>query len=65
MRRAAYTKEEILEFYLNQIYMGHGRYGVEAASRNYFGKPAVELNLAEASLLAGILPPARTNHGRH
>ncbi len=51
----AYTKEEILEFYLNQIYMGHGRYGVEAASRYYFGKRAAELNLAEASLLAGIL----------
>jgi penicillin-binding protein 1A len=39
-----YTKQEILRFYCNQIYTGHGRYGVEAASRYYFGKPARELS---------------------
>ncbi|WP_373232927.1 transglycosylase domain-containing protein [Cohnella sp.] len=50
----AYTKDEILELYLNQIYYGHGAYGVEAASRLYFDKPAKELSLAESALLAGI-----------
>jgi penicillin-binding protein 1A len=49
-----YTKQEILEFYCNQIYMGHGRYGVEAASQFYFGKPSRDLTLAEAATLAGI-----------
>ncbi|WP_078378577.1 transglycosylase domain-containing protein [Sutcliffiella halmapala] len=51
---ANYTKEEILEGYLNTIYYGHGAYGVESASYYYFGKPARDLNLAEASMLAGI-----------
>ena len=50
-----YSKEEILELYLNEIYLGHGAYGVEAASKLYFAKPASDLNLAEASLLAGII----------
>ncbi len=50
-----YTKEEILRFYCNQIYMGHGRYGLEAASRFYFGKPARELTLPEAAMLAGLI----------
>ncbi|MFC5467366.1 transglycosylase domain-containing protein [Cohnella suwonensis] len=49
-----YTKDEILEMYLNQIYYGHGAYGAEAASRLYFGKSAKNLTLAESSLLAGI-----------
>lgn len=49
-----FTKDEILEKYLNTIYFGHAAHGVEAASRTYFGKPAKELNLAEAALLAGI-----------
>jgi membrane peptidoglycan carboxypeptidase len=49
-----FTKDEILERYLNRIYFGHGRFGVEAASQFYFGKPASDLNLSEASLLAGI-----------
>ena len=49
-----YTKDEILEFYCNQIYMGHGRYGIEAASQYYFSKPAKHLTLAEATTLAGI-----------
>jgi penicillin-binding protein 1A len=50
-----YTKEEILRFYCNQIYMGHGRYGLEAASRHYFSKPARELNLIESAVIAGLI----------
>ncbi|MDE5414652.1 transglycosylase domain-containing protein [Alkalihalobacterium chitinilyticum] len=49
-----YTKDEILEGYLNTIYYGHGAYGIEAAARHFFNKKASDLNLAEASLLAGI-----------
>lgn len=49
-----YTKEEILELYLNEIYYGNVAYGIEAASQTYFGKPASELTLSEASLLAGL-----------
>ena len=49
-----FTKDEILFLYLNQIYLGHGAYGVEAASENYFGKHAKDLNLAECSMLAGL-----------
>ncbi|MGG3640403.1 transglycosylase domain-containing protein [Bacillus gobiensis] len=49
-----YSKEEILEGYLNTIYYGHGAYGVEAASRFYFDKPAKDLNIEEAAMLAGI-----------
>ena len=47
-------KYEILNLYLNQIYLGHGTYGIEAASQCYFGKSARDLNLAEAALLAGL-----------
>ena len=50
-----FSKEEILELYLNKAYFGDGLYGAEAASRGYFGKKASELNLAEAALLAGLL----------
>jgi penicillin-binding protein 1A len=50
-----FAKEEILAFYCNQVYMGHGRYGVEAASRFYFGKPAGEMSLAESALVAGLV----------
>ena len=50
----AFSKDEILEKYLNQIYFGHGVYGVAAASKFYFGKDVRELNLAEAALLVGI-----------
>ena len=50
-----YTKEEIFTFYCNQIYFGHGAYGVEAASQVYFGKSAKDLTLEEAALIAGIL----------
>jgi penicillin-binding protein 2D len=49
-----YSKDEILEGYLNTIYYGNGAYGVQAASRYYFGKDAKDLSLAEASMLAGI-----------
>jgi penicillin-binding protein 1A len=48
------TKEDILEIYLNNIFLGHGAYGVEAAAQGYFGKPVEALTLAEAALLAGI-----------
>ena len=50
-----YSKEEILELYLNKVYFGDGLYGAEAAARGYFGKKASEINLAEAALLAGLL----------
>jgi penicillin-binding protein 1A len=55
------TKEEILTLYLNHIYLGHGTYGIEAASQGYFGKSARYLNLSEAALLAG-LPKAPSNY---
>jgi penicillin-binding protein 1A len=57
----AFSKEEILFLYLNQIYLGHGAYGVQAAAENYFGKPVQELNLAECAVLAG-LPQAPTRY---
>jgi penicillin-binding protein 1A len=50
-----YTKEEIFTMYCNQMYFGHGAYGVEAAAHLYFGKSAKDLNLEEAALIAGIL----------
>ena len=50
-----YTKEEILTMYCNQVYFGHGAYGVEAASRLYFGKSIGDLILDEAAVIAGIL----------
>jgi len=49
-----FNKTEILYLYLNQIYLGHGAYGVEAAAENYFGKSAKDLNLAECAILAGL-----------
>jgi penicillin-binding protein 1A len=49
-----YTKNQILEFYLNRIYFGHTSYGVESAAQTYFGKSVDELNLAESAMLAGI-----------
>jgi penicillin-binding protein 1A len=48
------SKEEILQIYLNNIFLGHGAYGVEAASQEYFSKHVENLNLAEAAVLAGI-----------
>jgi penicillin-binding protein 1A len=49
-----FTKDEILFLYLNQIYLGHGAYGIGAAAENYFGKPVQKLNLAECAILAGL-----------
>lgn len=49
-----YTKEEILEFYVNAPYLGGGSYGVEQACKTYFGKSAKDINLAEAALIAGL-----------
>ncbi len=61
----ALTKDEILYLYLNQIYLGSGAYGVQAAARNYFDKDVSELTLAEAALLAG-LPQAPSRYSpRH
>ncbi len=51
----AYTKDQILEAYINEINYAHGWYGIQTASRNYFGKNATGLNPAEAALLAGII----------
>jgi len=50
-----YSKEEILERYLNEVYFGNGAYGAQAASDRYFAKPAAELTLPDAALLAGLL----------
>ncbi|MEU4384598.1 transglycosylase domain-containing protein [Promicromonospora sp. NPDC023805] len=50
------TKDQILEGYLNTIYLGRGAYGVEAASKAYFGHPATEITASEAAFLAGIVP---------
>ncbi|MFK7901350.1 MAG: transglycosylase domain-containing protein [Nitratireductor sp.] len=50
-----FSKDEIIELYLNRVYFGSGAYGVDAASRRYFGKSARDVNLAEAALLAGLL----------
>ena len=60
------TKHEILNLYLNNIYMGHGVYGVEAASQVYFGKHVWEISRAEAALLAGIVQaPSRYTPKKH
>ncbi|MBI3824654.1 MAG: PBP1A family penicillin-binding protein [Candidatus Rokubacteria bacterium] len=56
-----YSKDRILELYLNQVYFGHGAYGVEAAARTFFGKSVSELNVREAALIAG-LPRAPTSY---
>lgn len=61
-----FSKEHILFLYMNQIYLGQGAYGVEAASRTYFGKHAKDITLAEASLLAGLpQAPARYSPVSH
>lgn len=51
-----YSKNEILEMYLNSVYFGEGAFGIEDAAMTYFGKHASQLTLAESSMLAGILP---------
>ena len=64
-----FSKNEILELYLNRVYFGSGAYGVEAAAQRYFGKPAREVKLAEAAMLAGLvksptrLAPSRNPDG--
>ena len=50
-----FTKQQILELYINRIYFGAGCYGVETASQAYFGKNASKVNLSEAALLAGVI----------
>lgn len=57
-----YSKDQILSFYLNRVYFGAGVYGIEAASQRYFDKPARQLTLGEAAILAGIVKaPSRYN----
>lgn len=51
---ARFSKAEIMEAYLNQVYLGEGAYGVEAAAQRYFDKPAAALDLAESALIAGL-----------
>ena len=51
-----YTKEEILEMYLNTVHFGHGTYGVEAATKRFFGKESKYLTIDESALLVGLLP---------
>ena len=57
-----FTKDQILTLYMNRVYLGAGAYGVDAAARRYFGKPAARVSLYEAALLAGLLrAPSRYN----
>jgi len=56
-----FSKQEILQFYLNQVYFGEGAYGAQAAARNYFGKDISELTLADCALLAGLIRAPRGN----
>ena len=61
-----YTKDKIMELYLNQIFLGHGAYGVESASKFYFGKNVWDLNLAQSALLATLpTSPNRLSPIRH
>src|SRR3954469_2619989 len=55
-----YSKQQILELYFNKVYFGDGLYGVEAASRGYFGKHASQVTVAEAALLAGLVKSPST-----
>lgn len=60
-----YTKDQILEMYLNRVYLGSGAYGVDAAARRYFDKSAKDVNLTEAATLAGLLKaPSRLSPAR-
>jgi penicillin-binding protein 1A len=62
----AFSKDDILYLYLNQIYLGHGAYGVQAASENYFDKSVKDLNLAECAILAGLpQAPSKYSPFRH
>ncbi|RYG00184.1 MAG: penicillin-binding protein, partial [Caulobacteraceae bacterium] len=55
MLEAKYSKDEILALYMNRVYFGHGAYGIDAAATRYFNKPARELTLGEAAMLAGLV----------
>jgi penicillin-binding protein 1A len=60
-----FTKDQILEIYLNRVYFGSGAYGVDAAARRYFGKSGRELNVYEAAVIAGLLKaPSRFSPAR-
>ena len=60
------SKDEILQLYLNSVYMGRGSWGIETAARSYFGKSAKDLTLSEAAMLAGLLKgPSYYNPDRH
>ena len=60
-----YSKDQILEMYLNRVYLGSGSYGVAAASRRYFNKSAHDVNLSEAAVIAGLLKaPSRLSPAR-
>ncbi|HEX6764516.1 MAG TPA: PBP1A family penicillin-binding protein [Polyangiaceae bacterium] len=59
------TKDEIFSLYLNHIYLGHGRYGVEEAARYYFGKKARDIDLEEAATLAGLVAAPERYSPRH
>jgi penicillin-binding protein 1A len=50
-----YSKDQILELYLNRVYFGGGAYGIDAASRKFFGHPATDLSLAESAIIAGLV----------
>ncbi len=61
-----YSKDQILELYLNRVYFGAGAYGVEAAAQRYFGKPAREVTVAEAAMLGGLVQaPSRLAPNRN
>ena len=61
-----YSKNEILELYLNRVYFGSGAYGVEAAAQKYFGKSAKNVSLSEAAMLAGLVKsPSRLAPNRN
>lgn len=60
------SKKDLLELYINYVYLGSGNYGVEAAALDYFGKPAAELDAGQAATLAGLVPaPSRYSPHRH
>lgn len=63
---ATYSKDQLLELYLNRVYFGAGAYGVEAAAQRYYGKSAKEVSLAEAAVLAGLVQaPSRLAPNRN
>lgn len=55
-----YSKDQLLEMYLNTVYFGHGAYGIDSASRNYFGKSPAKLTIGESAMLSGLLVAPET-----